>query len=102
MMTNEMHIEKLEVTACGPRARLSRRGLLDLVFLFVGALALALFAKNGIPVKLQGAGFVSSQVPPGAALRRGEVPTLILSESAPSVARAAGGREETSSTPFRP
>jgi len=48
MMTNEMHIEKLEVTACGPRARLSRRGLLDLVFLFVGALALALFAKWGL------------------------------------------------------
>jgi len=65
--------------------------------------ALARFAKDGIPVKLQGAGFVTSQVPPaGAALRRGEIPTLFLSESAPSVARAAGGREETSSTPFRP
>jgi hypothetical protein len=48
MMTNEMHVEKLEVTACGPRARLSRRGFLDLVFLFVGALALSLFAKWGL------------------------------------------------------
>ena len=54
-------------------------------------------------MKLQGAGFVASQTPaPGAVLRPGEIPTLFLSESAPSVARAAGGREETSSSPFRP
>ena len=65
--------------------------------------ALALFAKIGIAVKLQGAGFVTSQSPaPGAILRPGEIQTLFLSESAPSVARAGGGREETSSSPFRP
>jgi cell division protein FtsI (penicillin-binding protein 3) len=65
--------------------------------------ALALFAKIGLAVKLQGVGFVTSQTPaPGTALRPGEVPTLTLSESAPSVARAGTGREETSSSPFRP
>ncbi|MDQ6894107.1 MAG: transpeptidase family protein [Acidobacteriota bacterium] len=65
--------------------------------------ALALFARTGIAVKLQGAGFVASQTPaPGTTLHPGEIPTLFLSESAPSVARAAGGREETSSSPFRP
>jgi hypothetical protein len=47
MMTNENAAEKLEFTACGPRARLSRAGLRDLVLLFVGALALALFTKWG-------------------------------------------------------
>ena len=65
--------------------------------------ALALFARIGIPVKLQGTGFVTSQTPAaGTALRPGEVPVLTLSESAPSVARAGTGREETSSSPFRP
>ena len=65
--------------------------------------ALALFSRTGIAVKLQGAGFVASQTPaPGTTLRPGEIPTLFLSESAPSVARAGGGREETSSSPFRP
>jgi hypothetical protein len=48
MMTNEMRVEKLEFTACGPRARLSRRGVLDLVLLFAATLALALFAKWGL------------------------------------------------------
>ncbi|HEY6148674.1 MAG TPA: PASTA domain-containing protein, partial [Thermoanaerobaculia bacterium] len=65
--------------------------------------ALALFARAGIVVRLQGAGFVASQTPaPGTALRPGEIPTLVLSESAPSVARSGGAREETSSSPFRP
>src|SRR5262249_39890288 len=45
MMTNEIRAEKLEFTACGPHARLSRRGLRDLFLLFFCSLALALFAK---------------------------------------------------------
>ena len=65
--------------------------------------ALALFGRLGIAVRLQGAGFVTSQSPaPGAPLRSASVQTLILSESAPPVARAAGGREETSPVPIRP
>ncbi|MDQ2869908.1 MAG: transpeptidase family protein [Acidobacteriota bacterium] len=65
--------------------------------------ALALFARMGLAVRLHGAGFVTSQTPsPGAPFRPGDVATLNLSESVPSVARAAGGREETSSSPFRP
>ncbi|MFN2633587.1 MAG: penicillin-binding protein [Thermoanaerobaculia bacterium] len=65
--------------------------------------ALALFARMGVAVRLHGAGFVTSQSPsPGAPFRPGDVATLNLSESVPSVARAAGGREETSSNPFRP
>ncbi|MEO8431797.1 MAG: penicillin-binding protein [Acidobacteriota bacterium] len=65
--------------------------------------ALALFGRLGVAVRLQGAGFVTSQTPAaGAPLRAGSVETLVLSESVPSVARAAGGREETSSIPFRP
>ncbi len=65
--------------------------------------ALALFGRLGVAVQLQGAGFVTSQTPAaGAPLKAGSVETLVLSESAPSVARAAGGREETSSIPYRP
>src|SRR5262249_4964937 len=48
MTNHETTAEKLEFTGCGPHARLSRRGVLDLVFLFAGALALALFAKWGL------------------------------------------------------
>ena len=48
MTTNEMTAEKVEFTVCGPHARLSRRGLLDLILLFVFGLALALFAKWGL------------------------------------------------------
>jgi hypothetical protein len=45
-MTNqEIAAERVEFTACGPHARLSRRGLRDLILLFVCSLALALFAK---------------------------------------------------------
>jgi hypothetical protein len=47
MMTNEKTTEQLEFTACGPRARLSREGLRDLILLFLGSLALALFIKWG-------------------------------------------------------
>ncbi len=65
--------------------------------------ALALFARLGVAVRLHGAGFVTSSSPaPGAPLKPGDVLHLNLSESVPSVARAAGGREETSSSPFRP
>jgi cell division protein FtsI/penicillin-binding protein 2 len=65
--------------------------------------ALALFSNLGVSVRLQGAGFVTSQSPaPGAVIRPGDVVALQLSESVPSVARAGGGREETSSSPFRP
>ncbi len=65
--------------------------------------ALALFAKIGVAIKLHGAGFVTSQSPgPGSPFKPGDVAILNLSESVPSVARAVGGREETSSSPFRP
>ncbi len=48
MTSNEMTAEKVEFTACGPRARLSRQGVLDLLLLFLFGLALALFAKWGL------------------------------------------------------
>lgn len=48
MLNQESRVERVEFTACGPHARLSRQGLLDLVLLFVGALALALFTKWGL------------------------------------------------------
>ena len=63
--------------------------------------ALALFAKRGIPVRLQGSGFVVSQRPAaGAAWTPGAVVTLSLSEDAAAVSRPGRGREETlSATP---
>jgi cell division protein FtsI (penicillin-binding protein 3) len=60
--------------------------------------ALALFARFGLPVRLQGTGFVVSQDPPaGSVLRPGETHTLVLSESAQSENRTRSGREEASS-----
>lgn len=60
--------------------------------------ALALFARLGLPVRLQGAGFVVSQDPPaGSVPRPGETQKLSLSESAPSGNRTSHGREEASS-----
>ena len=65
--------------------------------------ALALFAKLGVAVRLSGVGFVTSQTPAaGASCKPGDIATVFLSESVPSVARAGGGREETSSSPFPP
>lgn len=65
--------------------------------------ALSLFARLGIAVRLEGAGFVTSQsLAPGARVRPGDVVTLQLAESVPSVARAGGVREETSSSQLRP
>ncbi len=60
--------------------------------------ALAVFARLGVAVRLQGAGFVTSQKPPaGSMLRPGETHTLYLSETAPPIDRSSRGREETSS-----
>ncbi len=65
--------------------------------------ALSLFARLGIAVRLEGAGFVTSQSPaPGGHARPGDVVILQLAESGPSVARAGVGREESSSSQFRP
>lgn len=65
--------------------------------------ALALFARLGVPVRLAGAGFVTSQsVPAGSRVPQGSTVTLQLVESVPSVARAGVGREETSSSSLRP
>ena len=63
--------------------------------------ALALFAKRGIPVRLEGSGFVVSQRPAaGAAWTPGATVTLSLSEDAAAVSRPGRGREETlSATP---
>jgi cell division protein FtsI (penicillin-binding protein 3) len=63
--------------------------------------ALALFARQGIPVRLEGTGFVVAQRPPaGAVWRPGTVVTLSLSEDAAAVSRSGRGREETpSATP---
>ncbi len=60
--------------------------------------ALALFGRVRLPVLLRGTGFVVSQDPPaGSVPRPGEVHTLDLSETAPSVNRPSHGREEASS-----
>jgi cell division protein FtsI (penicillin-binding protein 3) len=61
--------------------------------------ALALFARLGVPVRLNGTGFVVSQDPPaGSALAPGHQ-TLTLSESSPAAARSGRGREENTSPP---
>jgi hypothetical protein len=58
--------------------------------------ALALFARQGIPARLEGTGFVFQQRPPaGAAWKAGTVVTLLLSEDAAAVSRSGRGREET-------
>ena len=65
--------------------------------------AMVLFARLRLPVKLEGAGFVVSQVPPpGSPVRPGETHTLRLSEAAPPISRPGRGREETSSPLFGP
>jgi stage V sporulation protein D (sporulation-specific penicillin-binding protein) len=65
--------------------------------------AMVLFARLRLPVKLEGAGFVVSQVPPpGSPVRPGETHTLQLSEAAPPISRPGRGREETSSPLFGP
>ncbi len=63
--------------------------------------ALALFARRGIPVRLEGTGFVAEQHPPaGAAWKPGAVVILSLSEDAAAVSRSGRAREETpSATP---
>jgi cell division protein FtsI/penicillin-binding protein 2 len=60
--------------------------------------ALAVFARLGLPARLNGTGFVLSQdPPPGTAVRPGQYQTLHLSETAPPISRPARSREETSS-----
>ena len=60
--------------------------------------ALAIFARMGLPARLQGSGFVLTQdPPPGTAARAGQYQTLHLSETAPPISRPARSREETSS-----
>jgi membrane peptidoglycan carboxypeptidase len=61
--------------------------------------ALALFARSGLPVRLEGSGVVVGQRPPaGAPVRRGEPAVLTLDEdSAPR-----SGREEAVAPPGRP
>ncbi|MGE5275537.1 MAG: penicillin-binding transpeptidase domain-containing protein [Acidobacteriota bacterium] len=63
--------------------------------------ALALFARRGMAVRLEGSGFVAAQRPAaGAAWRPGLVVTLSLSEDAAAASRPGRGREETpSATP---
>jgi cell division protein FtsI/penicillin-binding protein 2 len=60
--------------------------------------ALALFARRGIPARLEGTGFVAAQRPSaGTAWKAGTVVTLSLSEDAAAVSRSGRGREETPS-----
>ena len=63
--------------------------------------ALALFARRGMPVRLEGSGFVAAQRPAaGAAWKPGLLVTLSLSEDAAAASRPGRGREETpSATP---
>jgi cell division protein FtsI (penicillin-binding protein 3) len=63
--------------------------------------ALALFARRGIPVRVEGTGFVAAQRPrAGAVWKPGIVVILSLSEDAAAVSRSGRGREETpSATP---
>lgn len=63
--------------------------------------AVALFARLGVPARLRGGGFVTSQEPPaGSILRSGQTHTLFLSESSAPNSRPSRAREETSSLPF--
>jgi cell division protein FtsI (penicillin-binding protein 3) len=90
-------------SAARPSARSAEGGGVPDVTGLSAREALTVLGRRQIPVRLSGAGFVVSQVPPpGAPLQPGEPVTLSLSESAPSVARAGVAREETSSTPDRP
>ncbi|MGH9367711.1 MAG: penicillin-binding protein [Thermoanaerobaculia bacterium] len=58
--------------------------------------ALALLARQGIPARLEGTGFVTAQRPPAGTLwRPGTTVTLSLSEDAAAVSRFGRGREET-------
>lgn len=60
--------------------------------------ALALFARRGIAVRLEGIGFVTAQRPAAGALwKPGTLMTLSLSEDAAAVSRPGRGREETPS-----
>lgn len=62
--------------------------------------AIVLFGRLGIPVRLQGAGFVVAQSPlPGAPIGGRAPHVLKLSETGPAAARAGRGREETPSPP---
>jgi cell division protein FtsI/penicillin-binding protein 2 len=58
--------------------------------------ALALFARVGIPVELEGSGFVVGEQPAAGSVRRPDaVVTLSLSEDAAAVSRSGRGQEET-------
>jgi len=65
--------------------------------------ALALFARRGIPVRVEGTGFVAAQRPrAGAVWKPGIVVILSLSEDAAAVSRSGRGREETPSATAGP
>jgi len=65
--------------------------------------ALALFARRGLSVSLQGKGFVVSQQPSaGVRVRPGEASRLYLSEVAAPSGRSRRGHEESSFTPPSP
>jgi hypothetical protein len=58
--------------------------------------ALALFARLGISVRLEGSGFVMGEQPPAGAIRKpGTVVTLSLSEDAAAASRSGRGQEDT-------
>jgi cell division protein FtsI/penicillin-binding protein 2 len=64
--------------------------------------ALALFARNGLPVRLRGTGFVVSQAPaPRTPIRAGQVHELQLAESIPGAA-ATGQRRTEETSPQLP
>jgi cell division protein FtsI (penicillin-binding protein 3) len=65
--------------------------------------ALSLFARQGIPARLEGSGFVVTQRPSaGAVWSPGTVVTLSLSEDAAAVSRFGREREETSTATPEP
>ena len=65
--------------------------------------ALALFARSGIPVRIEGNGFVTAQHPgPGAVWKAGTAVTLSLSEDAAAAPRSGRAHEETPSAPPGP
>ncbi len=65
--------------------------------------ALALFARRGIAVRVEGTGFVAAQRPrAGAVWKPGMAVILSLSEDAAAVSRSGRGREETPSATSGP
>ncbi len=93
---------RLAPATARPRFDLPRDGVPDAEGLSARQ-ALALFARRGIPARLEGTGFVASQRPPaGARCKPGTTVTLFLSEDAAAVSRSGRGREETSTATPEP